>query len=131
MQENISMSDQNRFMLILRGRRPSREYSPSEYGAIIQKYLSWIDELKQSGRYEGGEPLEEPGKTLSGERGSIVTDGPFAEAKETVGGYFILLATDLNEAAEIAKGCPIFDNGGTVEVRKIAPVPRSSDPADC
>jgi hypothetical protein len=120
------MSDQSRFMLILRGGKADKSLSPSEYGAVIQKYLDWIDELRSSGIYEGGEPLEEKGKTLSGNRGSLVTDGPFAEAKETVGGYFIIKAVDLNIAAEIAKGCPIFDNGGTVEVRKIAAIPHAS-----
>jgi hypothetical protein len=124
------MSDQSRFMLILRGGRTHRTMSPTEADAVIQKYLTWIDKLRTSGRYEGGEPLEEQVKTLSGDGGRLVTDGPFAEAKETVGGYFILKAADLNEAAEIAKGCPIFDNGGTVEVRKIAPVPQASDRAD-
>jgi hypothetical protein len=119
------MSDQDRYMLILRGGKTRKDFSPSEYGPVIQKYLNWIDELRKSGRYEGGEPLEAEGKTLSGERGRLVTDGPFAEAKESVGGYFIFRAANLEEAAEIAKGCPIFDNGGTVEVRKIAAVPRA------
>jgi hypothetical protein len=123
------MSEQSRFMLILRGGKSDRTFSPSEYGAVIQKYHDWIDELRKSGRYEGGEPLEEQGKTLSGERGRLVTDGPFAEAKETVGGYFIFKAADLHEAAEIAKGCPILDNGGTVEVRQIAPIPQVADRA--
>ena len=121
------MSEQARFMLILRGGKVDRSLSPSDFGLVVRKYVNWIDELRKSGRYEGGEPLEEQGKTLSGDRGSLVTDGPFAESKELVGGYFILKATDLAEAAEIAKGCPIFENGGTVEVRKIAPVPTAAD----
>ena len=121
------MSEQARFMLILRGGKADRTFSPNDYGAIIQKYHNWIDELRKSGRYEGGEPLEEQGKTLSGDRGRLVTDGPFAEAKEAVGGYFIFKAANLEEAAEIAKGCPILDNGGTVEVRKIAPIPQVGD----
>ena len=116
-------SSQPRFMLILRGGKSDRSLSPSEYGPMIQKYHTWIDGLRESGCYEAGEPLEEQGKVLTGKGGGIVTDGPFAESKETVGGYFIIKARDLTEAAEIARGCPIFDNGGDVEVRKIAPIP--------
>jgi hypothetical protein len=125
--EILNMSEQDRYMLILRGGKADRSLSPNDFGAVVRKYLTWIDELRRSGRYEGGEPLEEKGKTVSGSRGSIVIDGPFAEAKELVGGYFILKAANLDEAAEIAKGCPIFENGGTVEVRKIAPVPTAAD----
>ena len=116
-------SSEPRFMFILRGGKSDKSYSPNEYGQMIQKYHTWIDGLRKNGCYEGGEPLEEQGKSLSGKSGSIVTDGPFAESKETVGGYFIIKAKDLAGATEIAKGCPIFDNGGTVEVRKIAPIP--------
>ena len=116
-------TNSKRFMLILRGGRADRSLSPTEYGQVIQKYLNWIEGLRKSGNYEAGEPLEEDGKVLSGKSGGFVTDGPFAESKEAVGGYFIIKATDLNEAAEIAKGCPIFENGGTSEVRPIAVVP--------
>jgi hypothetical protein len=112
-----------RFMFILRGGKSDRSLSPSNYGEMIQKYHTWIDGLRKSGCYEAGEPLEEQGKTLSGKGGNLVTDGPFAESKETVGGYFIIRAKDLAEATEIAMGCPIFDNGGGVEVRQIAPIP--------
>ncbi len=114
---------QKRFMLILRGGTRDKNLSPSEYGQVIQKYLSWIEGLRNRGQYEAGEPLEEEGKLLSTADGSLLTDGPFAESKEAVGGYFIIKATDLRQAAEIARGCPIFDNGGTVEVRPIAPIP--------
>jgi len=52
-----------------------------------------------------------------------VTDGPFAEAKDIVGGYLVVTAKDLAEAYEIAKGCPAPDEGGSVEVRGLAPMP--------
>ena len=51
--------------------------------------------------------------------GVITTDGPYAEAKDLVGGYTIILAKDLDEAAELSKGCPVFDRGGSVEVRPV------------
>jgi len=122
----MSDGSEGRFMFILRGGKSDKSFSPTEYGEVIQKYLNWVQSLRNSGHYEAGEPLEEQGKTLVGKNGSVVTDGPFAESKEAVGGYFIIKARDLAEAAEIAKGCPIFDNGGNVEVRKIAPIPSAS-----
>lgn len=121
-------SSETRFMLILRGGKADKDFSPSEYGITIKKYLDWIEGLREKGLYEAGEPLEETGKFLSGKRGAIVTDGPFAESKETVGGYFIIKARDLDEATEIAKGCPIFESGGGLEVRQIAQIP-SVEPA--
>ena len=54
---------------------------------------------------------------------AVVTDGPFVEGKEEVGGYLIVSANDLNEAVALAKGCPIFENNGTVEVRPIEHIP--------
>lgn len=118
-------SDQKTFMLILRGGESSRNMSPTEYGQVVQKYMAWAESLSRSGNHKAGEPLEEDGRVLSGKNGSIVTDGPFAESKETIGGYFIITAESLDEATELAKGCPIFDNGGTVEVREIAIIPAS------
>jgi len=111
------------FMLLLRGGELERDMSPTEYGKVIQKYMAWVEELRQSGHYKAGEPLEESGKVLSGKNGGVVTDGPFAESKEMVGGFFMITARDLSEATEIAKACPIFDNDGTVEVRQIAVIP--------
>lgn len=116
-------ADEKTFMFILRGGKSRRDMSPTEHGQVIQKYLSWIESLRKSGCYKAGDPLEAGGKLLSGRNGSLVTDGPFAESKETVGGYFMITAHDLDAASEIAKDCPIFDNDGTVEVRQIAPKP--------
>jgi len=64
--------------------------------------------------------LERTGKIVSGKNGRIVADGPFAESKEAIGGYFLLQVDDLDEAVEIAKDCPALEYGSTVEVRPIA-----------
>jgi hypothetical protein len=108
------------FLLLLRGGESARDMSPTEYGQVVAKYMAWANALRDAGHHKAGEPLEEQGRVLSGKHGSIVTDGPFAEAKEMIGGYFMITAANLDEATEIAKGCPIFDNDGTVEVRPIA-----------
>jgi hypothetical protein len=65
---------QKRYMLILRGGKSDKNLSPSEYGQVIQKYLTWIEGLRNRGHYEAGEPLEEEGKLLSTADGSILTD---------------------------------------------------------
>ncbi len=65
-----------------------------------------------------GHPLEDAGKVVSGAK-KMVKDGPFAEAKDVVAGYIIVQADDLSQAAELAKGCPILEVGGSVEVRPV------------
>ena len=77
----------------------------------------------RKGHFIAGEPLEETGKILSGERGRKVTDGPFTESKEAVGGYFVIRAKDLDEAVELSRACPILANGGEIEVRPIQKIP--------
>jgi hypothetical protein len=117
------MSTSSNFMLLLRGGISNRELSPEQLQAQIAKYMSWIDSLRRKGHFLAGEPLDEEGKLLSGHNAETVTDGPFAESKEAIGGYFIISARDLAAAVEISKGCPIFANGGTVEVRPIQQIP--------
>ena len=69
------------------------------------------------------ERVGDEGKVLSDRKGRTVTDGPFVEGKEEVGGYLIVSAKDINEAVELARGCPILENNGTVEVRPIQHIP--------
>lgn len=109
-------------MLLLRGGVSHRDFSPDQMQRHVERYMNWIEQLRRDGHFVGGEPLEETGKVLSGGDGRTVTDGPFTESKEEVGGYFIIRASDLEAAVELAKGCPIFRNNGTVEVRPIQTV---------
>lgn len=111
------------FMLLLRGGVANRNLSPDQLQRQIERYLTWIEELRRAGHFVSGEPLDETGKVLSGQNGSMLTDGPFTESKEEVGGYFIIRARDLEAAVDLARGCPIFANNGTVEVRRIQAVP--------
>lgn len=92
--------------------------SPEAQQAHMEKWFAWVSKLQNEKRYEGGEALLPGGKTISGSK-KTVTDGPFAEAKEVVGGYFVVLAKNLNEAVEMAKECPDYILGGTVEVREV------------
>jgi hypothetical protein len=107
------------FLFLFRG--GSAPASPEEGQKRMQRWVNWIDGLTKAGKTKGGFPLETGGKYVSG-TSKIVTDGPFPESKEIVGGYLIVTAGDLNGAVEISKGCPIFAEGGAVEVRPIMPM---------
>ena len=117
------MNTSSKFMLLLRGGVSNRDLSPEQLQVQIEKYMSCIDSLRKKGHFLAGEPLKEDGKILSGPNAQTITDGPFTESKEAVGGYFIISARNLDAALEISKDCPIFGNGGTIEVRPIQDVP--------
>lgn len=106
------------FLYLFRGGEPSNNLSPQQVQQRMQKWATWIEGLSKAGKFKSGFPLEGGAKVVSG-KNKLVTDGPFAEAKEVVGGYLIVTAGDLNAATDLAKGCPIFDEGGAVEVRPI------------
>lgn len=107
------------FMLIFLGADYQQlQLSPEQAQAQMQKWFTWINELKAKDLYLEGRPLIPAGKTVKGKK-PVVTDGPFAETKELVGGYFIVKANSLEEAAELAKGCPDFEMGGSVQVREV------------
>jgi hypothetical protein len=106
------------FVYVYRGgqRMPG---SPEQAQQQMQKWMGWLKELTAKGHIKDpGHPLESTGKIVAG-KPAVVTDGPFAEAKDMIGGYTVVNAADLTQAAELTTGCPIFDVGGTVEVRPI------------
>jgi hypothetical protein len=87
----------------------------------MQKWITWFDGLRRDGIYQGvGAPLEEVGRVVRGVR-EAVSDGPYAESKDLVGGAAIIEARDLDAAVEIARGCPTYERSGTVEVRPVRP----------
>jgi len=110
-----------KYMLIFKGGfYEDRNLSADESQERMQKWYKWVQDLTDQGKYVSGEPLLKGGKILSGNQNKVVvTDGPFPEAKELVGGFFIVNAKDINEASEIAKNYPDFDLDGTVEVRPV------------
>lgn len=92
--------------------------SPEAMQAHMQKWMNWMKGLGEKGILAGGEPLHPQGKQVTGTK-KVVTDGPYAEAKEMIGGYLIVTAKDINDAVEISKGCPIFEMDGKLEVRPV------------
>lgn len=110
----------NKYMYLFRGGdKGMAQMSPEEGEAHLNLWKSWMGDLGEAGHFVEGEPLKREGKLVR-ERGKVITDGPYMEGKELVGGYLIVSANSLEHAAELSKGCPIFDLGGTVEVREIA-----------
>ena len=108
------------FMLLIRGGDDAtRDYTPEQYQQVIQRYIEWSQQLRREGRNHGGDELKAGGKVVRMRGGQAIVDGPYAETKESIGGYFIIEAADLDEAAEIAKGCPVLLHDGVVEVREI------------
>jgi len=109
-----------KFIFVFRGGAAERPgMSPAEMGAHVRKWYEWSDALAAKGHAPRGQPLDPSGRTIRGvER--VVTDGPYAEMKDLVIGSMILIAASLDEAVELARGCPVFEFGGSVEVRPAA-----------
>ena len=106
------------FTYLYRGGRDTPQ-SPEQRQKQLQKWAAWFKELGTSGHLkELGHPLESAGMVVKGNQ-KIVTDGPYAEAKDVVGGYIIVEADDIGQAVELSKSCPILEAGGSVEVRPV------------
>jgi hypothetical protein len=112
------------FLLLFRNAGPDthRHLTPEQRTEMTRQWNNWYDLLAASGKVKHGRPLAMEGRVVAGPRGEQVTDGPFAETKEIVGGYFFLSVADMDEATEIAKMCPGLPLGLTVEVRPVAEV---------
>jgi hypothetical protein len=105
------------FMLIFKGGE-YQSLTKEEMQEDFQAWGKWTQLLKEKKYYKSGDPLERSGKVIDG-KDRIVTDGPFSEAKELIGGYIIVPANDYDEAVNIAKDCPILNINGRVEVREV------------
>ncbi len=98
--------------------------SPEQLQQIMQKFGRWTDSLRKQGKFVGSEGLRiDDARLVRMQNGKIVVDGPFAETKETIGGYIIVNAANYDEAVEMAKDCPglTVDGPFSVEVREIVP----------
>jgi hypothetical protein len=110
----------SRFVLLLRGGGEEiRGYSPEQYQELLQKYFTWTDQLRATGKYQAGEPLQDGGRMLRA-NGQGIVEGPYTETKEAIGGFVIVEAGDYEEAMQLARGCPRLIHGGVLEVRAIA-----------
>ncbi len=108
------------FMLFIRSEEePKANLSPEQLQNHIEKIGQYIRRLSEEGRMKSAQPLEMEGRMLSFQNGKII-DGPYNETKEVISGYYHLLAKDLDEAIEIAKADPRFEEGiWRMEVRPV------------
>lgn len=109
------------YMLIFRDATPEayEAMTAAQRQTCLDDWNAWYDSLAARGVMQDGHPLKPAGRVVSGIRGERVLDGPFAEAKETIGGYFLVSAGDLDEATRMAQACPNLKHGMIVEVREI------------
>jgi len=110
----------NEYMLIFRHEDGKKVASPEQIQVWMKHTMDWIGGIAAQNKFSGGNGLPfDDAKVVH--HGGVVTNGPFGEIKETLGGYIIVKAESADEAAEFAKGCPVLQaEGNTVEVRRIA-----------
>lgn len=112
------------FMMLLHGpaNRPRHIASnPEEFTRMTREYMDWADRLRAQGQLKGGNKLtDDAGRILRSNSGRLATtDGPYAESKEIVGGFFVISAGDYAEACRIAESCPHLKYGSYIEVRQL------------
>jgi hypothetical protein len=113
--ENTSQSG---YMLLFVGMDWQKGLSPEQTQKVSEEWMAWFKRLTEEGKAVAGHPLGVEGKSVSG-KNRIVTDGPFAETKEAIGGYFMLDVGTIEEAVTIAQQCPGLPYGAKVEVRPV------------
>lgn len=109
------------FLLLFRGGEEgmnAAKQSPESFQQHMMKWKTWMEHLGTQGKFISGQPLAEGGSVITGTK-KVVTDGPFVEGKEIVGGYFMIKANDLPEAVQISKDCPLLEYDGVVEIREV------------
>jgi pimeloyl-ACP methyl ester carboxylesterase len=109
------------YLLVFRNTDWHRDLAPKEIQQNMARFTEWFERLNHAGQFKGGGPLGHYGKTLAGR--NAVTDGPFAESKEAIAGFFLIRADSLEQAVEVAKDCPGLEFGQTVEVRAMVSEP--------
>lgn len=114
----MSTESKNGYLLIFRSTDWYKGLSPEQMQQVADNWMAWFNRLKAEGKCAGGNPLEREGKIVGKNR--AVSDGPFTESKESIGGYFLLTVGSLDEAVTIAQQCPGLPHGIRVEVRPIA-----------
>jgi len=106
------------FMYLFRSNPAAyQSMSPEQMQQTMKKWMDWKDTLEKNGHIKQlGERLDGTGKVVRG-KARAVTDGPFVEVKDFIQGYMLVEAKDMDQAVELAKGCPVLESDGTVEVR--------------
>ena len=113
-------TEKSDYLLLFRGNTWEKNLPPEELQKVVTAWYAWFERLAAEGKCMGGLPLRDAGKLVSGKKGRTVADGPFAESKETIAGYFHLRVANEAEAIQIAQQCPGLEyDGCAVEVRPV------------
>lgn len=114
------MNSKNQYLLLFTGNEWWNQLSREQIQQVIDQSKVWYEKLAASGKVKGGQVLAREGATITGRTGRVVSDGPFAESKEAIGGFMLLEAASLEEAVAIAKEAPALLHGTIVEVRPLS-----------
>src|SRR5260370_7679916 len=117
----MNTQNQKGYMLLFGGNDWYKSLSSEETQKVTDQWMTWFNRLTEQGKAIAGNPLEREGKIVSG-KNRVVSDGPFAESKEAIGGYFLLDVASLDEAVAIAQKCPGFPYGVHAQAH---PLPRA------
>ncbi len=115
-------SSETAYLMLVRETTPEvyEAMSREELETSLERWNAWVDTMAATGKLHDGRPLESTGRRVSGKQGKAVVDGPFTEAKELVGGYFLLTDLTLEAVTAFAQACPSLEFGMTVEIRPVA-----------
>jgi hypothetical protein len=116
----MNTQNQNGYMLLYRSDEWYKKLSQDDLQRLINQNKAWFERLTAQGKAKPGNALERTGVIVSGKNGRSVTDGPFAESKEAIGGYLMLDVETIEEAIAIAQSSPGLAYGGSIEVRPVA-----------
>ena len=106
------------FMMLFRNEKNDNPPpSPEAMQAMVKTWQDWIGGIAAQGKFVATNALSLNGKTVKGS--TVISDGPYAEVKEIVGGYIVVNAEDIDDAVKLSEGCPTLATGGTVEVREV------------
>jgi hypothetical protein len=111
-----------KYMLLLHDNPASfANVSPDEMQKIVEKYIAWGKKLREAGVWRASNKLtDEPGRVMRRNDGQVrVTDGPYSESKEVLGGYYLIEVDNYDAAVDLARSCPQLEYGGTIEVRQV------------
>jgi len=114
------MNTKNQYLLLFSGSEWYKQLSATEIQNVIDQSKAWFERLASAGKVKGAQALARDGATISGKTARVISDGPFAETKEAIGGYLLLEAESLEEVIAIAKENPAVRQGTTIEIRPLS-----------
>jgi hypothetical protein len=116
----MNTQNENGHMLLFSSNEWYKQLSHDEVQKVISQTKAWFDRLHADGKVKGGQALARKGAIVSGRNGRLVSDGPFAESKEAIGGYLLLDVETLEEAIAIARTNPALAYGTSIEIRPVS-----------